>query len=59
MIAFSIFIYTERIVFNNIVMRIQTLIIDENLMNKLEWLGVLIDVNVVLYTVTDFIGGCI
>ena len=59
MIAFSIFIYTERIVFNDIVMRIQTLIIDENLMNKLEWLGVLIDVNVVLYTVTDFIGGCI
>lgn len=59
LITFTILIYIERMIINDIVSRLQTLIIERKQMDWYFWIEDLIDVHVVLYLFTDFIGGCI
>lgn len=59
MIIFTILVYIDRIVVNDIVLRLETLIRDEDWTNKYGWLFDFIEVHIILYTVTDFLGGCI
>ena len=58
LITFTILIYIERMIINDIVSRLQTLIIERKQMDWYFWIEDLIDVHVVLYLFTDFIGGC-
>lgn len=59
MITFSVLIYAERILINDILLRMFFLIKDKDQLNQNEWLKDLIDVHVAIYNVTDFLGGSI
>ena len=53
LIIFSALIYTDRILINDILIRVQFLI------GEYKWIDDMLEVHSVLYTVTDFLGGCI
>ena len=59
MIFFSIIIYSDRILVNDVAMRFQFILKDYDYGERFKWLEIFINFHAILYNVTDFVGGCI